>query len=245
MQWALDHPEAKVIFASRGGYGVTRILDRLDWSGFLERPKWLVGFSDFTPMLATAVGLGVAAVHGIVPRLFGQAGNEQALGSLYALLRGMPLSYGWVPPRVYNVQGDFSLTGQLFGGNLAMLANSIGTDTEVSANGRILLLEDVGEAHYAIDRMMVQLTRAGILNGVQAVLVGQFTELRDQATDFGLDVPALIAQHVPGVPVLAGFPIGHVPDNRAVPLGCMAHLSMARAQASLYLPDFPAQVFES
>jgi len=236
LQWALDHPTAKAIFASRGGYGLTRILDQLDWSLFRENPKWLIGFSDFTPALITAQGLGIVSAHGTVPRLFGQEGNEHAITSIYALLRGLPLVYNWLPNKTYNIGQSLKLEAPITGGNLTMLANSIGTDTDLMANGHILFLEDVGEAHYQLDRSLTHLSRAGKLRDIKAVILGQFTELRDTSADFGQDIAAMLASHLPGVPVLSGFPAGHVPDNRAIPFGMPALLTLERAQASLRFP---------
>lgn len=236
MQWALDHPTARAIFATRGGYGLTKILDRLDWSGFLDNPKWLVGFSDFTPALVTAVDLGIASIHGIVPRLFGQQGNSDSIASLYSILHGKAITYKWLIGSVHNAGSTLKVEGPIIGGNLTMLANSVGTDTSLKLKGHILFLEDVNEAHYQLDRSLTQLSRAGKLEKIKAVILGQFTELRDQAADFGMDVASMVAVHLPGVPVISGFPAGHVPDNRALPFGMVAELTLGHSFAELKFP---------
>lgn len=228
LQWALDHPTAKAIFASRGGYGLTRIVDKLDWSGFKQNPKWLIGFSDFTALLSAATVNGYQSIHGLVPRQFGLQDSEQARATIYAALRGWPLNYEWRTSQPI----DFETTGQLVGGNLAMLADGCGTAQAITAAKKILFLEDVGEPHYRIDRMLNQLRRNGYFQHVNAVILGQFTELTDLETGFGRSIYEMVSE-VTAALVIDNFPSGHVADNRALIFGKRVQLISNGHNASL------------
>jgi muramoyltetrapeptide carboxypeptidase len=237
LQWALDHPTAAAIFASRGGYGLTRIIDQLDWTSFMVKPKWCVGFSDFTPMHLKLKALKIGSIHGIVPRLFGQDGNEQALATLYAALRGWPINIAW--PVSDHQHDGLDIVAPIIGGNLAMIADSCGTSTQLETNDSILFLEDVGEAHYKIERMAMQLLRAGVLDGVKAIVLGQFSEMHDLASDFGCTVTQIFQRLLPSVPILDQFPAGHVPENRAITFGSLVRLMVINGIAQILPPDNP------
>lgn len=229
LQWALDHPKAKAIIATRGGYGLTRIVDQLDFDQFVAQPKWCVGFSDFTALHSRLAGLGIASIHSLVPRQFQDPGSTQAQATLYAALKGWPLQYQWETQWLH----EASIHAHIVGGNLSLLADGCGTSTQLDANGSILFLEDVGEPHYRIDRMLVQLYRSGVFDGVKAVLVGYFSDLTDHVTAFGQSPLEMLQRLLPHVPVIDGFPSGHLPDNRALILGVDTHLTVKHGTGQL------------
>ena len=241
LQQALDRPDIKAIICARGGYGTTRILDQVDFSQFVKHPKWIVGFSDITSLLCHIHSLGIASVHGIMPLLF-PTGTEAALDSLRRVLFGEELSYS-TPAHAFNRTGIAE--GQLIGGNLALLHNVSGTSSDFSTKGKILFLEDVDEYLYSIDRMMVHLDRAGKLKDLAGLIVGHFSDMKDNAIPFGKDAYEIIAEHTGkyNYPVCYGFPTGHEPDNLALVCGRKARLEVAKSGVKLnYVePQSPLQ----
>ncbi len=218
LQQMLDDPGIKAVIAVRGGYGCSRIIDRIDFSAFGRSPKWVIGFSDITLLLCHLEKLGYAGIHGPMVKQLGSEGSEDASESLRKILFGASVRYE-VPPHSFNRPG--TAAGQLAGGNLCLLAHSIGSFSETDTRGKILFLEDVGEQLYNLDRMMWQLGRAGKLSSLAGLVAGHFTENKGSPEVFGQDACDIIADHVRGYdyPLLFGFPAGHVADNRPLVIG--------------------------
>lgn len=233
LQELLDNPDVKAILMARGGYGCSRILDELDFTKFQKAPKWLVGFSDLTVLLSHVQLLGYAAIHGPMVKTMANAGGEKALQSLRVALFGGTLRYT-VPSHPLNRPGTAS--GRVTGGNLCLLAHVLGSESAVAMEGTLLVIEDIGEYLYNIDRMMIQLKRAGQLQNLAGLIVGQFTEVRDNsAPEFGKTAYEIIAEHVQAYdfPVCFDFPVGHVPDNRTLPVGMSASLEVGQEHVLL------------
>lgn len=227
VQQMLDDPSIKAIIAARGGYGCSRIVDRLNFDKFLQNPKWIVGFSDLTAFLARTFQLGFASIHAPMAKTITCAGAELAAESLRQMLFGEMPAYD-VATHPLNRTGN--ATAQVVGGNLCLLAHMIGSETETDTNGKILFIEDINEYLYNLDRMMIQLKRAGKLDKLAGLVVGQFTDMKDNnSPTFGKDSYEIIAEHVAefGYPVCYDFPVGHVGDNRAMGVGVEAALSVS------------------
>ncbi|GAB3889901.1 S66 peptidase family protein [Spirosoma agri] len=220
LQRLFDDPSVKAVFAARGGYGCYRIVDQLDLTGLTQQPKWLVGFSDVTVLLSLFYQHGVQSLHGLMPRQYGQPDRAESLESVRQWLFGeSPDAYS-IPSDSLNRPGN--ATGPLVGGNLTMLVNSLGTPTDVDFSGTILFIEDIDETLFSLDRMMTQLHRAGRLAKLAGLIVGQFTDMRTNASlPFGKDAFTIIADAVAEYtyPVLFNFPAGHVDYNLALPIG--------------------------
>ena len=226
LQRVLNDDGIRAVFAARGGYGVSRLLDRLDFSGFLKNPKWLVGFSDLTALLAHVNQLGVEALHGPMPKNFGFDPTGFSVETLRRALFGEPLRYD-LPPHPLNRPG--AAVGALTGGNLCLVCHLIGSPSEVDTAGKILFLEDIGEYHHAIDRYLVQLKRAGKLARLAGLLVGHFSDMKDSAgVPFGVTPWQMVAEHVAGYdfPVAYNFPVSHDADNWALVCGREARLEV-------------------
>lgn len=227
VQQMLDDPSIKAIIAARGGYGCSRIVDRLNFDKFLQNPKWIVGFSDLTAFLSRTFQLGFASIHAPMAKTITCAGAELAAESLRQILFGEMPAYD-VPTRPLNRHGR--ATAQVVGGNLCLLAHMIGSETETDTDGKILFIEDINEYLYNLDRMMIQLKRSGKLDKLAGLVVGQFTDMKDNnSPTFGKDSYEIIAEHVAefGYPVCYDFPVGHVGDNRAMGVGMDAALSVS------------------
>ncbi|MCC5946260.1 MAG: LD-carboxypeptidase [Bernardetiaceae bacterium] len=218
LQNALDNPDYRLILCARGGYGIIQYLDNICWRKFRLSPKWIVGFSDITALHLKLQQLGYASLHAIMPVQFSWEGNEKALNSLWQQLIGEPSIISGVSHQ-NNQEGIAK--GKLVGGNLSMIVNSLGTETSIQTQGAILFLEEVGEAIYAIDRMLWQLRRAGKLELISGLILGSFNRLRETPNEYGAEVADVIRAHItnPRIPIVFDFPAGHIADNRALMLG--------------------------
>jgi muramoyltetrapeptide carboxypeptidase len=231
LQNALDDDAIDAVWALRGGFGTTRILRRLDLSRACARPKPFIGFSDNTAVHAVLARHGLVSFHGPHPGGEFPAPTEQAFKQVlfHSEPAGLlPLRASDPPPRTL-MSG--CAEGPLIGGNLAMLAALCGTFASIHARGRILFFEDVGEAPYRLDRMLVQLRDAGVLDGVRGLALGQFTETA-QETDQVESVLREFAEFV-GVPAVLGLPIGHVEHNWTLPLLVQARLDAGAATLTI------------
>lgn len=231
LQQAFDDKECSVIWMARGGYGLVRILDKLDMRGFLSRPKWVVGFSDITLLHARLVGFNVQSLHGPMVAAFGNF-KESGASLALALLSGERPSFS-VPPHKLNRQG--STSGVLIGGNLSILCSLMGSPDEPDTEGKILFIEDVGEYLYRLDRMLHTLKRANKLHCLAGLIVGGFTHMKDGEPGIGIEVEYLIRQMVEAYeyPVCFGFPTGHLDYNHPLILGARANLQVNEEYVSL------------
>ena len=225
---AVADPEARAIFCARGGYGAMRILASVDPAPLLERPKVLVGFSDITALHALLNRAGLATVHGPVVTQLGRA-PEDAVRHLEAVLfGGAPRPGAWDLPApgaglvAARTIRPGRVSGPLLGGTLSILAHLAGTPFAPRLDGAILLLEDVGEKPYRVDRCLTQLRLAGALDGLAGIAVGQLVACDDGGV-LAADVVREAALAA-GVPAIEGLPAGHDDANFAVPLGARATL---------------------
>ncbi|CAM1334170.1 S66 peptidase family protein [Tenacibaculum aestuariivivum] len=224
-QDALDNPNIKAIWSARGGYGSVRILDKLDFSKFKENPKWVIGYSDITTFHNHIHNLGVETIHGIMGTSLQDKPEviAKSIASLKKALFGEALYYK-VPFSKYNQLGSFK--GELVGGNIAILASMLGSDSQISTENKVLFIEEIGEYKYSIDRMLHSLKRAGYFSKVSGVIVGDMTKVKKNSTPWGSSIEQLILEVIPeNIPVIFNFPAGHEPDNRALIMGRMVQVN--------------------
>jgi len=220
LQWAMDDDNIKAIICVRGGYGTVRIIDKLDFSKFQQKPKWIIGYSDVTVLHSHIHKLtGIETLHAIMPVNFPKDGIEnQALASLRKALFNENIHYS-INAHPLNREGDAE--GILVGGNLSILYSLSGTSSDIDTQGKILLIEDLDEYLYHIDRMMMNLKRNGKLSNLAALIVGGMSDMNDNTVSFGKTAEEIIADAVAeySYPVCFHFPAGHQEDNRAMILG--------------------------
>ena len=220
LQHMLDDDTVRAIIGSRGGYGTVRIVDRLDFTKFVQHPKWIIGYSDVTVLHSHIHRhYGIETMHALMPVNFRDLCDAvPAIFTLKKALFGKGLEY-FIPGSPMNRRG--SATGILAGGNLSILCNLAGTNSDIDTSGKILFLEDVDEYLYHIDRMMMNLKRSGKLENLAGLIVGSMTKMRDNEVPFGKTVEGIIADAVSeySYPVCFNFPAGHQEDNRALILG--------------------------
>jgi muramoyltetrapeptide carboxypeptidase len=226
LQEMIQNRNVKAIFCSRGGYGLTRIIDRIDFRPLIEHPKWIVGFSDISVLLNQVMHYGIPSVHGIMAFQFKDNKYLPSVESLKTALFGQPYRIE-ARPHFLNIKG--TANAPVAGGNLTMLTNMLGTASDLDVSGKILLIEEVEEYIYKIDRMMVHLARAGKLKNLKGVIVGHMTCMLDNEIPFGKDANEVIREHVENldIPVCFGFPVGHEPDNMAVFFGKKAYMDIS------------------
>jgi len=233
LQWAIDDPQIKAVIFARGGYGTSRILDLIQWSNLLKHPKWLCGFSDLTALHCHVhQHLGMETMHSTMPIFFKDGMPNVGSESLRKSLFGLAQQTRW-PAHELNRSGVAS--GELIGGNLSVLCSLMGSKSEVDFSGKILFLEDLTEYYYHLDRMMIQLKRAGKLQGLAALVVGQFTEMMDNPVPFGKSTEQIILDAVSDAhfPVVFNAPVGHVDKNETMVCGANVELRCSGNQVFL------------
>lgn len=230
LQQLLDDPEVRAIFCCRGGYGTVRIIDRLDFTLFAQRPKWIVGYSDVTVLHSHIHNtLGLPTMHATMPINFGAAPSA-ATESLRKVLFGDTVDYTWPS---HGRQGRAE--GIVTGGNLSILYSLLGSRSQIDTHGKILLIEDLDEYLYHIDRMMQALRRAGMLDGLAGLLVGGMTDMHDNTIPFGHTAEQIVMEAVADkdYPVCFNAPFGHLGDNNlALPLGIKYTLETLNSKKS-------------
>ena len=229
-QQYLDDEEIDAVWFARGGYGSIRIIDKLDFTGFLQHPKWLMGFSDTTVFHGKLNRLGIPSLHSPMPFYFANK-TAEAKQSLFDAMTGRPLQYE-IPSNPLNRFGE--MEGEIVGGNLSVLMGMNGSDIFPETDGKILFIEEVDEYIYHIDRMMRALKRAGKLTHLKGLIVGGLTQIKDNTHPFGQTVEEVIAEAVSeyDYPVCFGFPAGHFDDNRVIVFGQKAKIEITSLSLS-------------
>ncbi len=228
VQSMLDNPRIKAILCARGGYGISRIIDKIDFSRFVKHPKWIIGFSDVTVLHSHIfTQYGIATMHAPMAAAFNDGGSEnEYVQSVLSCITGQPANYTCTAHR-FNKTGVAKAT--LVGGNLSLLAHLVGTASDINTAGKILFIEDIGEYIYNVDRMLVQLKRSGKLDKLAGLIVGGFTDMNDTTIPFGRDVLTVICEQVApySYPVCFDFPVSHGNQNFALKVGCTYTLDVA------------------
>ena len=230
----LDDDTINAVLCARGGYGTSRIIDRLSFRKFKKKPKWIIGFSDIT-VLHTHINrnFGIATLHAPMAAAFNDDGyrNEYVL-SLKNAMEGKSSNYHSVP-HIFNING--SARGELVGGNLALVVHVIGTGSNLKPRGKILFLEDIGEQLYSIDQDVLQLKRSGKLDHLAGLIIGGFSDMKDTERPFGKTINELIHDHVKDYeyPVCFGFPVSHDKENYALKNGIEYEFRVGKTKVTL------------
>jgi muramoyltetrapeptide carboxypeptidase len=227
LQKLIDDDSIKAIIAARGGYGTVRIIDHVDFSRLSVNPKWLVGFSDITVLHAHLfANYNLQTIHGQMPVNIPDA-SRYSLETLRKALFGESFDYTL---KSHHLNRAGNGEGFLVGGNLSLLVAVLSSVSDYAYDGKILFIEDVGEYLYSIDRMFRTLDRAGKLKKLAGLMVGGFTDLKDNDIPFGQTVPEIIMEVVKkyNYPVCFDFPAGHIPDNQSLILGKRINLEVGK-----------------
>jgi muramoyltetrapeptide carboxypeptidase len=233
LQRATDDPDVKAVFCSRGGYGVSRIIDRVDFSSLKKNPKWYVGFSDITVLHLWLNKLcGLVSLHAEMPLNYSNPKKTpESYKSVIKALKGEPETITWKSSHPATV----SVRGPLIGGNLSLIYSLTGTPAEPDTDGSVLFIEEVGEYYYHLDRMMTSLRLTGKLNNLAAMIVGGMEKMEQGNVTYNKSSEEIIldiAGHY-NYPIIFNFPAGHISDNRAVYMGREAVIKQNGLEASL------------
>jgi len=220
LQAMLDDESIKAILCGRGGYGIVRIIDQLDFTQFKKNPKWIIGFSDIT-LLHCHINrnLKIATLHAPMAAAFNNGENKnEFINSLHKALVGKKAKYV-CKADPFNKLGEAK--GELIGGNLTLITHIIGTKSDINTKNKILFIEDIGELIYSSDRMLHQLKRSGKLTNLSGLIIGGFTDVKDTERPFGKKVKAVIKDILQDYdyPVCFDFPVGHQKENYALKIG--------------------------
>lgn len=236
-QQMLDDNSIQAILCARGGYGLSRIVDHINFKKFKKDPKWIIGYSDVTVLHAHIFSnYNIATLHAPMAAAFKDGLEDNPyLRAWKRVLLGKKSRYS-IPAHPFNKMGE--TTAKLTGGNLCLLAHLVGSESDVQTKDKILFIEDIGEYLYNIDRMMMQLKRSGKLKGLAALIVGGFTDSKDTPRPFGLTAEEIIKDIIEeyDYPVCFGFPVGHSKENYPLKVGVSYTLRITKNR--VLLEDF-------
>ena len=234
MQAMLDDDSINAILCGRGGYGLGRIIDQLDFTLFKKKPKWIIGFSDITVLHEHIYSnYKIATLHAPMAGAFNDGGaDNEFIQSLKNAIEGKKAKYECAVHE-YNKRGE--AVGELVGGNLTLVAHLIGTDSAAKTKGRILFIEDTGELLYKIDRMLYQLKRSGKLQKLAGLIIGGFSDMTDTERPFGKTVYEIVQDIVKeyDYPVCYNFPVSHGKENYALKVGVGYKLKVGKNKVTL------------
>jgi len=233
LQAMMDDPEIHAILCARGGYGLSRIVAQLDFTKIKAHPKWIIGFSDITILHAALQKHGIQSIHGPMAAGFGK--GDAGLPYIMALKQMLLGTAQTVEAKAHPANCLGQSEGILVGGNLCLITHLIGSENQLETNGKILCIEDVGEYHYNLDRMLIQCKNAGLLDGLAGLVVGGFTDMKDDAAAFGETVIEMILRLTKGsnYPICFDFPISHELNNMPLQLGATYQFAVTERTAVL------------
>lgn len=228
--------EVKALLVARGGYGTIHTIDEI--LPHINDSKWICGYSDVTVLLNACTNKDIACIHSTMPVSFEHA-TPEALENLRFALFGESFLFEWNEKQIQTGNTE----GKIVGGNLSVIYSQLGSATQLNTEGKILFLEDVDEMLYHIDRMLTALKRAGMFKNITGLILGGFTQMRDNTEEFGFSSnnpwgKSLVEMILEigldcNIPVTMGFPAGHLNDNRAFYMGRNAELIVNENSAQL------------
>lgn len=224
LQSSMDDKDIKMIFCSRGGYGIVQLLEQIYYNGIRKHPKWLVGYSDITALHSAFLKNGIVSLHAPMARHLTEHPDDEASEYLRKILFSRSMDYK-VQSHLFNRNGE--IRGRLFGGNLAVMCGLIGTPYFRIPTRGVLFIEDIGEPPYKIDRMIWQLKLSGVLKNISGLIVGQFSECEEDPLmekTICESVRDIVSEY--DYPVVFDFPVGHGVRNYPMIHGGRVHLSV-------------------
>ena len=231
LQAMLDNDKIKAVICARGGYGTVQIIDNIDFTLFINNPKWIVGYSDVTVLHSHLNNLDIPTLHASMPINF-KSNTKESLETLRKTLFGEK-NYIKIDTNNYNVLGKAE--GEIVGGNLSILYSLMGSNSDLDTDGKILFIEDLDEYLYHIDRMMISLKRSGKLENIKGLIVGGMTNMHDNKVRYGRNAEQIIRDYITpyNIPTCFGFPAGHIKDNRCIKFGVESVLNVNKSDVFL------------
>ena len=232
LQRALNNRESKAVFFARGGYGTIQLIDCVDFDLFVKQPKWVVGFSDITIVLSHLFyRYKIKSIHGPMPYNYKHSLPEH-INELFNILKG---KFNDITIKGHNLNNEGACCGRLIGGNLSIICSLIGSQSLKPQSDTILLIEEVDEYLYHIERMMYMLKRSGLLANLKGLIVGSMTNIKDNKASFGRNsyqIIKSISEHY-NYPVCFNFPTGHNQNNHPLIMGQKIDLNVTQQTSTL------------
>lgn len=233
INWALNDKEIKAVWATRGGYGSQHLLQHIELKQFKKNPKWYVGYSDNTAIQSFLQKKGFASIHGQTIKTSSFGVSDDSYEVIFEILKGK-VPYYQIKANKFNKKGKAS--GELIGGNLALIYALLGTNFTSDFKDKILFIEDIGENFYALDRMLMSLELAGVFKKIKGLIVGGMTNMGkeednksyDQAFDPMANRIIQHRLHGYNFPILYQFPNGHIEDNLPLIIGAEVSLKVSK-----------------
>jgi len=231
LQEAIDNTEIRAIICFRGGYGSVRVLEDLDLSALKKYPKWIIGYSDITAIHNLLNNNNIASLHGTMPINF-KENTKESLLSLKTFLFNSEINITYKSSSL-NRLGN--VNAEIVGGNLAIIQSLSGTKYDINTSGKILFIEEIDEYLYNIDRMLWNLKLSGKLDNLAGLIIGQFTNIKDNDDAFGKTLEEIVLEKVKdfSYPICFDFPAGHINDNRTIPLAIKLKLDVGKIKVNL------------
>lgn len=213
LQNALDNPNIDAILCSRGGYAVNHIIDKIDMTKFVEKPKWILGFSDITNLHLLSNKYGVQSLHCQMAKAIHNKPRAKCISNILQYLKGEKINYKFAPNKL-NRNGIAE--GELIGGNMSIIYSLQGTEFAINCDDKILFIEDLNEYLYHLDRMLINLKMSGKLAKLRGLIVGSFSDMKDNNSPFGKTAYEIVKAHTAeySYPIGFGFPVGHIDNNQ-------------------------------
>lgn len=231
LQNQINNPQIKAIWCARGGYGTARILDNIDCKPLLKHSKWIIGYSDITALHLYIQHFGLCSLHAQMPVDLASK-SDKTIESLKMSLFVKPCNIQYTSK--FNSQNGYA-KGTLIGGNLSVLYSVLGTKNLPDFSDKILFIEDIDEYLYHIDRMMLNLSRNGVLQQLKGIIVGSMTKMNDNNIPFGKSAQEIIAHYTNrlNIPIAYDCPVGHGFENLCLTLGAEIRLHVDENKISI------------
>ena len=221
----------KAILFARGGYGTIQIIDKIDFSELLKRPKWIIGYSDITVLHSHLNQLGLSTLHATMPINF----PKNTLKSLESFKNTLFTTENFIESQSHKLNRLGKVKAEIVGGNLSILYSLLGSNSDVNTDQKILFLEDLDEYLYHIDRMMINMKRNNKFNNLKGLIIGGMSDMNDNEIPFGKTAEEIVLEHVKeyNFPICFVFPSGHLHDNRSIMLGLSSVLEITENRVTL------------
>jgi muramoyltetrapeptide carboxypeptidase len=238
-----EDPSIDAIICARGGYGGNRVLPLLDYRVIRDNPKIFVGYSDITGLLTSiAQKSGLVTFHGPMLSTYGKKTIQYNLDTLQQLLSGQDnISIASTPQCQARCLSAGVASGPLWGGNLTLVIERLGTDDQIDTAGSILLLEDIDEKLYAFERMMLHLKRSGSLEDIKGLIIGEMLEMGDSKTPFGKTTDEIVTDICSdlNIPIISNFPCGHGDFQATLPVSHEVEIHANEGNPRILIPKSP------
>ena len=233
-QNAIDDNKIKAIWCARGGYGAMRIIDKINYDNLLKHPKWVIGYSDITAIHNDIHMLGVESLHGVMCKSLEEISvDDDSIKKLKDIIFGDGELNYVIEGNKYNISGVAN--GKLVGGNLTLLQSLLQSKSSLDTTNKIIFIEEVGEYLYHIDRMLYSLKRADYFSKCSGLIIGDFTDIRNNETEFGKNLYEIINEIVKeyNFPVIYGFPAGHGQKNLPLIFGRNVEIKVSQNKSEI------------